>query len=233
MDASVESRNSAAAPDLNGLLNGRFSCRAFRREALPREQLQRVLTLAQRTPSWCNTQPWQVAVVSGRSLQTLADELVGLARVQTPKRPDFPFPETYLGEYRERRKVCGVQLYQALGIGRDDRDRAQEQSLENFRFFGAPHALFVSTDAALGFYGGLDCGLYAMSVVLAAQAEGLGTCVQAALATYPDVIRAHVGWPDDRRVLFGIAIGMPDPDHPIHGYRTERADPSDVVRWVD
>ena len=218
---------------LAGLLDARFSCRAYLPQAVPRPTLDRLFTLAQRTPSWCNTQPWQVSLVSGPALAQLGAALFAAAAAGEPARPDFAFPPGYAGVHRDRRKVCGVQLYQALGIGRDEPDRAREQSLENFRFFGAPHVAFLTTDAALGVYGLLDCGFYAMNLLLAATSLGLDTIAQAALATYPDLVRSQLGLRPDRHVVCGVSLGYGDRGHRINGYRTERAPLDESVAFID
>jgi nitroreductase len=144
----------------------------------------------------------------------------------------LPFPGAYLGAYRERRKVCGVQLYQALGIGKDDRASAAEQSLENFGLFGAPHVAIVTTDETLGIYGVLDCGLYVANFLLAARNFGVDTIAQAALASYPDFIRAFFAIPADRKVVCAISFGYADVNDRIHSYRTSRAGLDEVVTLV-
>jgi nitroreductase len=217
--------------DLATLLDERFSCRKFSARAVPRATIEQILRLAQRTPSWCNCQPWHVALLSGQTLAALREELYACARQGRPARPDFPFPRRYEGIYRERRKVCGVQLYQALGIGREDKARAQEQSLENFRLFGAPHLALITTEADLGVYGAIDCGLYIAAFLLAARSVGVDTIAQAALASYPDVVRSHLGLPDSRLLVCGISFGYAETAQAIHGYRTERASLEQAVDW--
>lgn len=228
---------SAAEPQgdapLEALLGARFSCRAFRPEPVPRARIERALALAQRTPSWCNTQPWQVSVVSGAPLARLCDALTETARRGEPERPHFPFPEAYLGVYRDRRRVCGVQLYQSLGIGREDRDAARAQAMENFRVFGAPHAAFVTTPAELGVYGAVDCGLWLMAFLLALESQGIQAIAQAALASWPDVVDAHVGLGEGRRLVFGVAFGHGVAAAPVNGYRTERAPLAQTVRFME
>ncbi len=125
-----------------------------------------------------------------------------------------------------------MQLYQSLGIGKDDRAAAAEQALENFRLFGAPHVAIVTTDEKLGVYGMLDCGLYVQSFMLAARDSGVDTIAQAALASFPDLIREHFGLGSDRRVVCGISFGYADPSDRIHGYRTERAQVREAVTFV-
>lgn len=228
---SVPAQDVGAA--LEGLLAGRFSCRAYRPEPVPRERVERALALAQRAPSWCNTQPWQVNIVSGDRLTRLCEALGDTARRGEPERPHFGFPEAYLGVYRDRRKVCGVQLYQSLGIGREDREAARVQAMENFRVFGAPHAAFVTTPAELGVYGAVDCGLWLMGFLLALESLGIQSIAQAALASWPDVVDAHVGLGEGRRLVFGVAFGHGVASAPVNGYRTARAPLAEAVRFLD
>jgi len=192
-----------------------------------------MLELAQCSPSWCNTQPWQVIVTRGAGTQRFADALYAHAKSGAAAAADFAFPQAYEGIYRDRRKVCGVQLYQALGIARDDRAAAAEQSLENFRCFGAPHVAILTTEDKLGVYGLLDCGLYIQSFMLAAVDAGVDCIAQAALAGYSPFVRAFFDIPENRRIVCGISFGYADTEAPINGYRTERAGLDQTVRFVD
>ena len=219
--------------DFEQAVNSRYSARMFRPQPVPDETIQRILELSQQTPSWCNSQPWQLVITRGEGTERLRRRLYGHARSGALPAPDFPFPAAYLGVYRERRKVCGVQLYQSLSIGRDDKAAAAEQSLENFRLFGAPHVAIVTTVEALGAYGMLDCGLYVQTFMLAARSLGVDSIAQAALASYPELLRELLGLPGDRKIVCGVSFGYADAGHRIHSYRTERAAPQEVARFVD
>jgi len=214
------------------LVRTRYSARKFRPEPVASETLERILELAQQTPSWCNCQPWQLVITRGEATERFRNAIYEHAKSGAKPNPDFPFPGAYLGAYRERRKVCGVQLYQALGIGKDDRAAAGEQSLENFRLFGAPHVAIVTTDEALGVYGAIDCGLYVANFLLAARNFGVDTIAQAALASYPDFIRYFFAIPADRKVVCAISFGYADANDRIHSYRTNRAGLDDAVTLV-
>jgi nitroreductase len=219
--------------DFDTVVRERYSARMFKPDPVPGETLARILELAQHTPSWCNCQPWQLTITRGEATQRFREAVSAHARSGVKPSPDFSFPAAYLGEYRERRKVCGVQLYQSLRIERDDRGRAGEQALENFRLFGAPHVAIVTTDEALGIYGLLDCGLYVQTFMLAARNFGVDSIAQAALASYPDFVREHFSLPANRKLVCGISFGYAAADHPIHSYRTERAAVGDAVTFVD
>lgn len=218
-----------AAATLETILDDRFSCRGFLSDPVPEETIEQILQMSQKTASWCNSQAWQVDLVSGSATAEFAAALtehVGANEM----RSDLPTPERYEGVYADRRRASGYALYSALGIERSDRDARARQMLENFRFFGAPHVAVITTDAGLGTYGAVDCGGYVATFLAAASSLGVATCAQAALALYSDGVREHLGLVDDRLVVCGIAFGYADADHPANAFRTERADLTDVVR---
>ncbi|WP_369255394.1 nitroreductase family protein [Geodermatophilus amargosae] len=56
-------------------LRTRCSCRAFRPDPVPGDVVDEVLRLAQATPSWCDTQPWQGHLLSGEATTRFGEEL--------------------------------------------------------------------------------------------------------------------------------------------------------------
>src|SRR5215813_3266252 len=231
MDASVKQQDRIGV--LEELLGERYSVRAFVAQPVPRETIERLLTAAQRTASWCNSQPWQVIIASGEAKERFRKAIYTAAISGAEEGHDFPPPREYLGVYLERRRESGFQLYNTLGIARGDKMAYAKQALENYNFFGAPHVAIIHTTEPLGAYGAVDCGAYVSNFILAAQALGLGTIPQAALARHSGLIRRHFNLGDDRRVVCGISFGYADHDHRINSYRTSRAAIPDVVTFVD
>lgn len=225
--------NGTGYMDFRQLVAERYSARRFLDRPVPRQTMLDILTLAQGSASWCNTQPWQLTITCGDGTRRFREALLERVAAGTPETPDFPFPEEYLGIYRERRKACGVALYQSVGIGKEDRQGAAAQSLENFKLFGAPHVAIVTTDARLGLYGAVDCGLYLANFMLAAKSFGVDTIAQAALARHGGFIREFFGLSAERRMLCGISFGYADAEHPANRFRTERADAKEVVAWYE
>ncbi len=229
---SDPSAQSPRADALEALLRERHSCRGYRPEPVPPATIERIVAIAQRTASWCNSQPWQIHVASGATTDDLREAL-GQHLASHPAKPDFDWPEAYLGVYQDRRRACGFQLYEAVGVARGDRAGAERQRLENFRFFGAPHVAIVTTDAKLGVYGAIDCGAWVSTFMLAARAFGVASIAQAALAAYPAFWRERLGLGADRLVVCGISFGWPDDTHPANRFRTARATNDEVLRWIE
>ena len=212
---------------LERLLSTRYSCRGFRPDPVPRDVIEQIVTAAGRAPSWCNAQPWQVTITRGTETERFRNSLLDTVDREKPA-PDMPWPESYPGVTGDRRRTCGYQLYHAVGIARDDHAARAGQSRENFRLFGAPHVAIVSSEAALGPYGALDCGGFVTAFMLAATSLGLASIAQASVAAYPEMIRAHFGLAASRTILCAISFGYPDPNHPANRFRTERAEISEI-----
>jgi nitroreductase len=213
------------------LLDERHSCRAFLPKLVPEETIARILKMAQRTASWSNSQAWEVVLASGAATDKFRDALMEHVEAN-PATPDFPWPREYRGAHLARRRECGFGLYNAVGIPRGDKEAMHHQHMENYRLFGAPHVVIITSDEALGVYGAIDCGAYVSNFILAAQSLGVASIPQAALSTHSLFVRAHFGIPDDRRVVCGISFGYEDTAHPANNFRTTRAKVDEVVKRI-
>jgi len=236
-DRMTDGRSDAQM--LGSLISGRRSCRAFLPTPVPHETIIEMLAMAQGAASWCNAQPWQLIVTEGEATNRFREALFAhvegqdLAELNGLTPPsDFPFPERYAGIYLERRRETGWALYESVGIQRGDREASAQQAMENFRLFGAPHAMIVTTEADLGIYGAVDCGSYLANLMLAAQSLGIATIAQAALARCSDFIRDYFEIPETRRIVCGLSFGYAAEAHPANSFRTRRAAVEDVATFV-
>ena len=227
---TTQTLDSAAV--LDELLASRHSCRAYTAQAVPRAVIESILRTAQRSSSWCNSQAWQVSIVSGAAQEKLRESLVQAATSGVKGHSDFPFPHEYTGVYQERRRECGFKLYEAVGVQRGDKVGYARQGLENFRMFGAPHVAILTSDPGLGVYGAVDVGGYVQVLLLAMQAHGVAAIPQAALTNHSALVKQQLGIAPERLMVCGISFGYEDADHPSNKFRTSRADLFEVVSWV-
>lgn len=224
-------------------LQARNSIRAFKPDPVPDDVLQRLLQAGVEAPSWSNTQPFRVAVAQGALRDKIAADLCAcfdrgqellampkwrrtlsaLLKGGAPAR-EYSVPDQYPAELQPRRVACGYGLYGALGIDRKDFKGRAQQMRRNFHFFDAPVALFIYAHGALGAYAALDAGAYMQSLMLAALDEGLGTCAQAALATWPEAVTPHFNVPGEYKLLCGMALGYPA-EHVANRFRPVHLDP--------
>lgn len=226
------------AETLDRLIRTRHSCRGYRADPVPCATIDAMLRIAQGAASWCNSQPWQAIVTEGAETDRFRDALFAHAssmswadQTTRPERPDFAFPARYAGIYKERQRETGWALYESVGVTHGDREGSGRQMMENFRMFGAPHVMIVTTEADLGVYGAIDCGAWIAHVMLAATSLGIATIAQAALAGMADFVRDWFDIPDNRKIVCAISFGYADPDHPANGFRTRRAPLEQVVSF--
>lgn len=213
-------------------IRNRQSTRAFLKKDVEHEKIVRILDTARHAPSGANTQPWQVAVLSGKKKIEL-QELIEKAFRQGQKgvRDYNYYPQSWLPPYNRRRTDCGKQLYDALGIERQDKARRMDQWIANYRAFDAPVMVLFFIDSSLEIGSYLDYGMFWQSLMLAAMEEGLATCPQAALAEYPQIVRTFLNYPENSLLLGGMALGYADESAPVNSYRTPREEVESFTRF--
>ncbi len=212
----------------------RHSVRAFLDRPVDKQLIETLLSHAKQAPSGVNTQPWHVDVVQGVALRQLSDALLNARAKDLPPTPDYQYyPSTWTEPYSSRRLTCGMALYGALHIERGDKARRLAQWNLNYRFFGAPVGLMIHINRNLAIGSWMDLGMFIQNILLAAIGLGLGTCPQASIAEYPDIVRQQLNIAPEQSIVCGIALGYPDPDHPVNRYRTERLPLEAFTVWHD
>ncbi|MBL4783377.1 MAG: nitroreductase [Porticoccaceae bacterium] len=211
----------------------RKSVRGFLPQAIPEELLQKIFVLAQQAPSNCNIQPWNVAVASGASCKALRDKLVAAVKQQVTPNPDHSRPERFEGVFRKRQVETAVKLYDNMNIARDDKEGRQWAMLRNFELFDAPHIAFISMPKIFNESVAIDVGMYAQTLMLSMTAHGIGSCAQASVSRYPDIIREHFGLDDSLAVLIGISFGFEDTSVPANRTIVPRANIEEDVLFLE
>ena len=222
---TVTAAHAAAFADV---IRHRRSIRAFRPDPVPQAVLDEVFTLANCAPSNCNTQPWQVHVVSGEPLEQLRRE-IPQAMMNGQITMDFPYDGKYHGVYRERQVGAAEAMFNVMGIAREDKAQRNVAFMRNFTFFDAPHLAFLFIPQEFGLREAADIGMYAQSLMLALTAFGIGSCPQTALGFHAEIVRRTLGVDASQKLLFGISFGYADDSAPVNQCRTERAPLADTT----
>jgi nitroreductase len=219
--------------DFFQVLEGRSSIRAFLQKPVEETLLTKILQAAGHSPSYMNTQPWEIFVVTGKKKDDLCVALSQAAASDEPKRPDFPLPASWPVNLEKRASTHRQNRFAVLGVDTADQEKIRAGYLRNFDFFGAPCGVFVGLDQTLTSWSMFDLGLFVHGFLMALYAEGLGGCPQAMLTIYPDIIRKHLRIPESIKIALGISLGYPESDSPLNSYRSQRKDINEFVHWVD
>lgn len=205
-------------------LQSRRSIRKFLPTSVEQETVARIVRAALQAPSGSNTQPWKVHVVAGAVRARLTARLLKAAEAGWDDRPtEYQYyPSPWVEPYQARRRKVGFDLYEAAGIGRGDAAKRREQALDNFRFFGAPVALFVTIDRRMAAGSFLDAGMLIQSIMLAARAEGLDTCAQAIFCWLHEEVREEVGFAAGELMLCGMSLGFGERTAAVNQFPVDR-----------
>jgi nitroreductase len=195
--------------DVHDALRSRHATRAYKPEAISRETVQKILEDARNTPSWANSQPWEVFVAAGAPLEKLRQRFMENFNNNVSTEPEIPRP-VWPPEISERVAELAAGRMRALGIVPDDQEARKKMGMDNYKFFDAPVVIYLCMARNLGSWSMYDLGAFSQSIMLAAQNYGLNTIPAVMLAGYPDLIRAELGIPAEFNIIIGIALGYGD-----------------------
>ncbi len=215
------------------LSTARRSMRAYLPNPVSDDLLRQVLVQARRAPSGANLQPGSFVHVRGAVRDALSADLVDAWRHGREESEDYSyFPKPMPHTLRRRQVAAAQALYGALSVTRDDRAGRDAQFERNFRFFDAPVALVVTMPHNIGSGCYMDLGMTLYGLMLAAQDKGLATCAIGAMASYPNLIRGHLGLEASSHIVCGMALGYADPDAPVNQTQTTRCELDEYFKVV-
>jgi nitroreductase len=202
----------------------RYSVRAFLDRPVDRATVEEILETAKRSPSGGNLQPWHVDVLAGAALAGLKARVSDSLKANpTGEGTEYPvYPPALVEPWRSRRHRVGEQLYESIGIPREDRPARLRQFARNFDLFGAPVGLFFSIERSFGPPQWAHLGMFIQSIALLAVERGLGACAQEAWALVHKTVAQFLDIPESRMLYCGMGLGWPDEAHRINGWRSER-----------
>ena len=214
-------------------ITARASKRKFKDQPIPHEIINKILTISLRAPSWANSQPWEIAVSTGKTSDIIKSRIYKSASNDDPGNPDFPFPVLWPEKQSKNIFETGKHRYESLKISRDDNDKRKEMTLSNYLFFGSQTAIFIYMDENLGCWSMLDCGILLQNILLCVNDFGLGACPQAYLVRYPDVLRDVFNLSSSKKFVVGISIGYYDEKEDVNNIYTSRNDLKEIVKFYD
>ncbi|MGJ4788173.1 nitroreductase [Leptospira koniambonensis] len=222
---------SGIASSVEEAIFTRHSIRDYLSKPVEDSVLKELFSKSLRAPSWKNSQPWKVHVVSGAKRDRMAELLQERAKQSETPVPDTIWPTGFPSDAKRRMFDLGMKIYGAAGIERKDKEARDKFMLRNFEFFGAPTAVFITTEFELNFYIALDIGCFLNTVMLLARSYGLGTVPQAALSAFPEVVRKELGLAESEKIVCGLSLGYPKPDSTLNKFHTPREEVSDLVKF--
>lgn len=206
--------------DLMKILRMRRSIRVYKDKPIPEKKLEKVLQAMRYAPTASNRENWRITVVTNKKeIEYLAKESskdLKLAKKLLPLRYlALPFLSPAL---RKRAKDPRTEVIL-------DRELGALEKGEDIVFFNAPCVLILYSRPYTSNMAANDAGVVITHGMLAAQAQGLGTCwIGIAQRIFQKrKLKKHFKVPKGYQVYGVITIGEPDIEY-------QRAPPRRAVR---
>jgi nitroreductase len=220
--------------DFETVVGERRSIRGYRPDPVPREIIEEIIEIAKRAPSSMNTQPWHFHVITGEPLERIREGNTERMMAGASVDREIKMGHGYEGPHRERQVEIAVQLFEAMGIERNDKPRRQDWVMRGFRQFDAPVSIVVTLDKALEHdtIGHFDLGAATYGLVLAAWTKGLGSVINGQGIMQSSVVREHAGIPDNEVIMTCVAMGYPDHDFVANDVKSRRVPNDQVATFI-
>ena len=205
----------------------RRSIRAYKPDAVDKALIMEILEKAVKTPSWANSQPWDVFVATGEVLERIRSAYVENHKNSAKSTTDIARPTQWPEAAKERTKQLRPDMVRDCG------DAADQFGEMNQRMFNAPTVIFLCLDKDYSHWGLYDLGAYAQSIMLLAEESGLSTIAAVTSVLFPEVIRSELGVPDNLNIAVGIPIGYADYANKLNNFHSSRSPLSETVRYCE
>ena len=221
--------------DLEQAMRERRSIRGFTDKPVTREMLEEIINLANRAPSSMNTQPWHLHVLTGEPLNQVRMGNQTRMMEGVPPSREIQDHGAYEGVHRDRQIEIAVQLFEAMGIERDNKEKRLDWVMRGFRQFDAPVSIVVCYDKSMepgGTIAHFDLGAVTYGLVLAAWSKGLGAVINGQGIMQSPVVREIAQIPDDQIIMTCVALGWPDEEFEANAVVSRRRPVENLTRFV-
>ena len=216
--------------DYEEIAQDRRSIRGYKTDPIPREILEEIIHIAKHAPSSMNTQPWHFHVLTGEPLERIRKGNTEKMMAGSSVDREIKLNHGYEGPHRERQIEIAIQLFEAMGIARDDKERRMDWVMRGFRQFDAPVSIVITVDKALAddTIAHFDCGAATYGLVLAAWSKGIGSVINGQGIMQASVVRENANIPEDQVIMTCVAMGYPDDSFVANDVKSRRS-PNDKV----
>ena len=220
--------------DYNDIVHERRSIRGYQQKPVPRELIEEIIDLAKRAPSSMNTQPWHFHVITGEPLERIRKGNTEKMMSGSAVDREIKMNHGYEGPHRERQIEIAVQLFEAMGIARDDKPKRQDWVMRGFRQFDASVSIVITVDKALAddTIAHFDCGAATYGLVLAAWSKGLGSVINGQGIMQSSVVRENANIPEDEVIMTCVAMGYPSDEFVANEVKSRRVANDQVASFV-
>jgi nitroreductase len=207
-------------------LTSRRSIREFEKQVPAQDIIRTCLEAATWAPSATNQQPWEFIVLTGHALEKVNALILEHFAERMRESTAFDNVPEHLAKRQQEIFSALMDAGEAAGIEAND---FFERSL---RFFDAPVGVYFVTRKRSDSQYLLSTAAALENFLLAAHAQGLGTCWLTITVVCEKDLKQHFGLADDRELLGGVALGYPAAGSPLNTFIRTRVPVDEITTWL-
>ena len=207
------------------LMIERHSVRDFKKDEIATETLKKIVKIAGNSPSWENSQPWNVYIAVGDITDAIREEWVSRHEKEIKGSPDMP--TGHRTDFSKRGQENMVIFLNDVCEYCEDRDMVLFKQTQAV-LFNAPVLVYLTLPKGYAKWSVYDLGGFGMALILAAKEMGVDSIPAYEIVKYPDVIREYMDIPEDEDLIMGIALGY-EVCEKINEYRSPRLDVDEIL----
>jgi len=200
------------------VVNKRHSVRNFKEDEIPVEVLEDIVRTAGRTPSWENSQPWNVYIATGETLRKIKEIWIAKYADKIKGSPDMPTGHRTNFSERSQKNMADFMSYVADYTG--DPDIVHFLHM-NEKLFDAPALVYLTLGKGHTGWPIYDLGAFGMTLMLAAKDHGVDSIPAYEIVKFPAELRPLLSVPEDEEIIMGIALGYAAEDN-LNGLASTR-----------
>ena len=216
-------------------IHTRKATRAMLSTPISEVTIKELIELAGRTPSWGNSQPWEVYVVTGEKLANLKMRWrKEFSQGIPPARPDISAPG-----HKDWDKVprCRESILQwkkhrleEMNISSEQYDKYSMDLMLDF--YHAPVCIYLGLHQSHGAYSFYDIGAYGQTLMLAATERGIQSIPAFSFVYFGDILHEELNIPESISLFMGVCLGYADDSHSMNKPNSERIGSEQFCSWV-
>ena len=188
--------------------------------------LRKCLEAATWAPSATNQQPWEFIVLTGQALKKVNALILEHFAERMKESTAFDNVPEDLARRQQEIFAALMEAGEAADI------EANDFFLRSLRFFDAPVGVYFVTRKRPDNQYLLSTAAALENFLLAAHAQGLGTCWLTIAVVCGEDLKKHLGLADDRELLGGVAIGYPAAGSALNTFTRTRVPVDEITTWL-
>ena len=208
------------------LMKERHSCRKFQSKPIPEAILKDIISISLASPSWCNSQPWNIYVASGNTIEEIRKEWISKSEQKIKGYADIP--PRHRTDYSERSQKTMAEFFKSW----ESLPNPKESEESNYSLFNAPTMVYLTLNKGHTKYSVLDLGSIEMAIMLAGKDHGVDSIPAYMTIMYPDVLRKYLKISDKEDIVIGIALGYEE-KCPLNEHRSVKLKLEDVCHFFN